>query len=221
MKIMFKYLTLIFLIFFTTKSVVCCPLSVDKIEKSVVCCPLSVDKIKKSVERQLNDFPKSTLQDLYKSFFQDRFGPGHIVSDTAMAGNYLRYELNHSTEFHDKYYEPTGYESNYYRVNLSVIKENKISYQDFFNAFLRSVEKVNLNDISEWKKEWADIEAVIISMNLNLENFEKDLEMIHSVLEQDKYAVHHSEIYNSEYHPHYRIIEKSIFEKEILPLLIN
>ena len=58
-------------------------------------------------------------------------------------------------------------------------------------------------------------------MNLNLENFEKDLEMIHSVLEQDKYAVHHSEIYNSEYHPHYRIIEKSIFEKEILPLLIN
>ena len=61
MKITFKYLILTFLIFFTTKS--------------VVCCPLSVGKIKKSVERQLNDYPKSTLQDLYKSFFQDRFGP--------------------------------------------------------------------------------------------------------------------------------------------------
>ena len=207
MKITFKYLTLIFLTFFSTKS--------------VVCCPLSVDKIKESVERQLNDYPKSTLQDLYKSFFQDRFGPGHLLSDTSMAGNYLRYELNHSTVFHEKYYEPTGYESNYYRVNLSVIKENKISYQDFFDAFLRSVEKVNLNDISEWKSEWAEIEAVIISMDLNLENFEKDLEMIHSVLEQGEYAVHHSEIYNSEYHPHYRIIEKSIFEKEILPLLVR
>ena len=177
------------------------------------------NSIQKSVQRQLNDFPKSTLQDLYKSFFQDRFGPGHLVSDTSMAGNYLRYELNNSTVFHEKYYEPTGYESNYYRVNLSVIKENKISYQDFFDAFLRSVENVSLDDISEWKSEWSEIESVIISMNLNLENFEKDLEMIHSVLEQDKYAIHHSETYESEYHPHYRIIEKSIFEKEILPLI--
>ncbi len=78
---------------------------------------------------------------------------------------------------------------------------------------------MNLNDIEEWKTEWAEIESVIISMNLNLENFEEDLEIIHSVLEQGKYAVHHSEIYNSEYNPHYRIIEKSIFEKEILPLI--
>ena len=54
-------------------------------------------------------------------------------------------------------------------------------------------------------------------MNLDLENFEEDLKMIHSVLEQGKYAVHHSEIYNSEYQPHYRIIEKTIFEEEILP----
>ena len=205
MKIIFKHLIIISLILFTTKS--------------VVCCPLSVDSIQKSVQRQLNDFPKSTLQDLYKSFFQDRFGPGHLVSDTSMAGNYLRYELNNSTVFHEKYYEPTGYESNYYRVNLSVIKENKISYQDFFDAFLRSVENVSLDDISEWKSEWSEIESVIISMNLNLENFEKDLEMIHSVLEQDKYAIHHSDTYESEYHPHYRIIEKSIFEKEIQPLI--
>ena len=205
MKIIFKHLIIISLILFATKS--------------VVCCPLSVDSIQKSVQRQLNDFPKSTLQDLYKSFFQDRFGPGHLVSDTSMAGNYLRYELNNSTVFHEKYYEPTGYESNYYRVNLSVIKENKISYQDFFDAFLRSVENVSLDDISEWKSEWSEIESVIISMNLNLENFEKDLEMIHSVLEQDKYAIHHSDTYESEYHPHYRIIEKSIFEKEILPLI--
>lgn len=187
--------------------------------KSVVCSPSSVDSIQKSVERQLSDFPKSTLQDLYKSFFQDRFGPGHIVSDTSAAGNYLRYELNNSDVFHKKYYEPTGYENNYYRVNLSVLKENKISYQKFFDAFLRSVENVSLDDISEWKSEWFEIESVIISMNLDLENFDADLEMIHSILEQGKYAVHHSEIYNSEYHPHYRIIEKKIFEEEILPLI--
>lgn len=185
--------------------------------KTAGCCPSSVDKIKAAVERQLSDYPKSTLQDLYKSFFQDRFGPGHIVSDTSAAGNYLRHELNNSEDFYERYYEPTGYENNYYRVNLSVIKENKISYQKYFDAFLRSVEKIDLDAISEWKEEWSRIEEVIISMNLDLENFEEDLEMIDSVLEQGKYAVHHSEIYNSEYQPHYRIIEKKIFEEEILP----
>ena len=186
---------------------------------TVDCCPLSVDKIKEAVERQLRDYPKSTLQDLYKSFFQDRFGPGHLVSDTASAGKYLRYELNNSDSFHKMYYEPTGCDTNYYRVNLSVLKENKISYQKYFDAFLRSVEKIDLDAISEWKDEWSEIESVIISMNLDLENFEEDLKMIHSVLEQGKYAVHHSEIYNSEYQPHYRIIEKTIFEEEILPLI--
>ncbi len=178
-----------------------------------------LSRIKKSVERQLSDYPKSTLQDLYKSFFQDRFGPGHLVNDTSTAGNYLRYELNNSESFHERYYEPTGYENNYYRVNISVLKDNKISYHKYFDAFLRSVEKIDLDAISEWKEEWSEIESVIISMNLDLENFEEDLEMIHSVLEQGKYAVHHSEIYNFEYQPHYRIIEKKIFEEEILPLI--
>ena len=189
--------------------------------KTTDCCPSSVDKIKVAVERQLRDYPKSTLQDLYKSFFQDRFGPGHLVNDTASAGRYLRYELNNAESFHENYYEPIGCDTNYYRVNLSILKENKVTYHQFFDAFLKSVKNVNLHDISEWKDEWAFIESVIISMNLNLENFDDDLEMIHSILEQGEYAVHHSEIYNSEYHPHYRIIEKKIFEEEILPLIRN
>ena len=204
MKNTLKYLIILLLLFCTN---------------TVDCCPLSVDKIKEAVERQLRDYPKSTLQDLYKSFFQDRFGPGHLVNDTSSAGKYLRYELNNSESFHKMYYEPTGCDTNYYRVNLSVLKENKISYQKYFDAFLRSVEKIDLDAISEWKDEWSEIESVIISMNLDLENFEEDLKMIHSVLEQGKYAVHHSEIYNSEYQPHYRIIEKTIFEEEILPLI--
>ena len=184
--------------------------------KTTDCCPLSVDKIKEAVERQLRDYPKSTLQDLYKSFFQDRFGPGHLVNDTATAGKYLRYELNNADSFHKMYYEPTGYDTNYYRVNLSVLKENKLTYHKFFDAFLKSVKNVNLEDISEWKDEWSFIESVIISMNLNLKNFDEDLEMIHSILNKGEYAVHHSDIYNAEYHPHYRIIEKEIFEEEIL-----
>ena len=38
--------------------------------------------VRTAVERQMQFYPKSTLKDLYKNFFQDKFGPGHIISDT-------------------------------------------------------------------------------------------------------------------------------------------
>ena len=44
------------------------------------------DEIRQAVAGQMHIYPKSTLRDLYKNFFQDLFGPGHIVSDTASAG---------------------------------------------------------------------------------------------------------------------------------------
>lgn len=40
-----------------------------------------------------------------------------------------------------------------------------------------------------------------------------------NILDQGKYASHHSIAYNEAYHPHYRLIEKTIFEKELLPLI--
>ena len=46
-----------------------------------------------AIERQLADFPESRLQDLYKSFFQDRFGPGHIINDRDGALRYIEAEM--------------------------------------------------------------------------------------------------------------------------------
>ena len=46
------------------------------------------------IETALSDFkhsfPKGQLRDVYKSFYQDALGPGHILGDTASARNYLR-----------------------------------------------------------------------------------------------------------------------------------
>ena len=38
-------------------------------------------------------YPRATLLDVYKSFFQDQFGPEHIVKDTLSVKNYLENEL--------------------------------------------------------------------------------------------------------------------------------
>ena len=177
------------------------------------------DPIRIAVENHLKIYPKSTLQDLYKNFFQDYFGPGHIVNDTTSAGAYLNRELSSFDNATGVYYEPTGYNGNFYRVNLSVIKEGIISRDVFFDAFIRSVTNIQSITIEEWKKEWAQIDSVIQTMDLSLANYSQDRENIFSLLEQGKYVMYHSGLFSEAYDPHYRIIKRKIFLEEILPLL--
>ena len=73
--------------------------------------------------------------------------------------------------------------------------------------------------MAAWVKEWEQIEGIIATMELSLPNYNADAEAIAAMLAEGHYAVHHSRVYNEHYAPHYRIIAKDIFEKEILPLI--
>lgn len=57
------------------------------------------DSIRLAYERLMMKYPLCEQRDVYKNFFQDYFGPGHIVTDTASAAKYLRHELEHADEF--------------------------------------------------------------------------------------------------------------------------
>lgn len=185
------------------------------------CSQAAVNKrqVRAAVTQQMQQYPASTLQDIYKNFFQDRFGPGHIVPDTARAGAYLRQELALVQDLDVPLYEACAERKTYYRVSLAAIKSGLVSYEVFFSAFIRSVTALPGVDVSDWAKEWASIEKIIRSMSLDLPNYEEDARAIEALLAQGYYAVHHSKAYNLHYQPHYRLIEKKIFEKEILPLL--
>ena len=61
--------------------------------------------------------------------------------------------------------------------------------------------------------------GTIDQMKLDLLDFKEDKQFIDSVLSVGKYAISHSPDYREAYHPHYRIIERSIFEQEIKPLI--
>lgn len=175
--------------------------------------------VRLSVERMLGCYPHSTLQDIYKSFFQDRFGPGHIVPDSAQAAAYLRRELEAVECTGASVYEPTGEQGNYYRVALAVIADGRVPFDSYLSAFLRSVRDVAPVDVAAWEAEWAAIEGFIASMGLGLPRYSEDAAAIRAMLSQGQYAVHHSRTYNEHYAPHYRIIAKEIFVQEILPLL--
>lgn len=176
-------------------------------------------RVQATVERMLSDYPQSTLQDIYKSFFQDRFGPGHIVADTARAAAYLRRELAVAGNTAMLLYEPTGDYGNYVRVALAVVSSGKVSLDKYLSCFLRSVREVQPVEVERWAAEWAGINRIIDGMSLNLPNYTEETIAIEKMLSSGHYAVHHSERYNNHYAPHYRIMAKDIFEAEILPLI--
>lgn len=180
---------------------------------------VSDDCVQAAVERMLADYPQSTLQDIYKSFFQDRFGPGHMVPDSAKAAAYLLRELESVDNLDVMLYEPTGDHGNYCRVALAAIKSGKVPLDIYLNAFLRSVREVRAVDVEQWIVEWLQIETVIRGMDLALPGYDDDAAAIRELLSQGHYAVHHSREYNKHYNPHYRIMAREIFEAEILPLL--
>jgi hypothetical protein len=56
-------------------------------------------------------------------------------------------------------------------------------------------------------------------MKLELPHQQEDKAFIEGVLAQGRYAISHSPQYREAYAPHYRIIKRDIFEKELTPLI--
>ncbi len=171
--------------------------------------------VQQAVREQLETYPESCLQDIYKNFFQDYFGPGHLIPDTAAAGNYLHRELDSYTSISGLVAEPTGWQGNFYRINLSVLKEQKIPYSVFFEAFIESAQQVCMPSTGEWLEEWQKIVQIIDGMQLNLPGYEADKKTLRELIQSGNYAVHHSEAYNQRYQPHYRLISKEIYESRL------
>lgn len=188
-----------------------------------IICPddksLARDSIAATLEFQLNLFPQSEYRDVYKHFMQDYFGPGHILTDTIAARNYLRRELNESEIFDGPIYVETGYRGNFYRVNLSLIKEGVIPFDLFFNAFVRSVQNIEPPSSEEWIRTWSAIDEVIAEKNLHFPNESTDKTFLAEQFSNGNFIMHHSRRFNESTNFHYRIISRDEFHSSLLPLI--
>jgi glyoxylase-like metal-dependent hydrolase (beta-lactamase superfamily II) len=172
------------------------------------------EKVQQAVREQLKKYPESRLQDIYKSFFQDYFGPEHLIPDTAMAAAYLRQELAESDITPaDVFIEPVGWEGRFYRVNLSAVKENKISFSVLLDVFVRSAGHAAKPPLPVWQAQWDEIVSHIDALQLHLPDYEADKENLRQILQSGHYAVHHSEAFNKAYHPHYRIVSRDAINR--------
>ena len=182
---------------------------------------LHAQDIQKFVKWQMETYPELRLLDIYKSCFQDYMGAEHLVSDSERVKAYLDQELE-TTSLDDLlpwYYEPCGIDSNYYRVSIRAIKENIIKEEMLLDAFVRSANSVERPSVESWRNRWHVIIGTIDKIQLKLPQYEEDKLFIDSILTVGKYAISHSPEYRETYHPHYRIVERRIFEEEIKPLM--
>lgn len=177
--------------------------------------------IDEMVKNQLSNYPKSRLLDIYKSCFQDFMGAEHLVGDTLSVRRYLEYELQQveGDSLMSWYAEPCGLQGRYVRVSLRVVQEGLVSLDQLLSAFIRSANDSVRPSVEVWKTEWEKIVGQIDEMRLGLPHYDNDRCFIADVLAQGKYAISHSPDYRAAYRPHYRIVRRDIFERELKPLL--
>lgn len=171
------------------------------------------DSIRAALEYQMKNYPSSQYRDIYKNFMQDYYGPGHLLNNKRAACDNLQNELSTTAKFDGPDYEATGFEGNFYRVNLRLISNGTIPYMTYMEAFVQSVQDIVPPDPETWKATWKEIDEVMKEMGLTFVNEEKDRKDLEAQFEEGNFMVHHSDVYNENVNFHYRIISREKLDK--------
>ena len=158
-----------------------------------------------AVREQLAIYPESALRDLYKSFFQDAFGAGHLLDDPGLSRLYFDRELAAMQSRGRRASEPCGLGHNFHRIPMDLITDSIAGREEYYDSFLRGARSFVLPDLASWKAEWQTIVEAITPLGHLIKDFEADERRIDSLLQSNSYALGHSDHYRSVYDPHYRI----------------
>lgn len=181
------------------------------------------DPVREAIRRQITQYPETRVQDIYKSFCQDCLGPGHLIPNPDAARAYLMEELQTYRadlasglyKIPAERYVPVGDAGNYVRVDLSVVLDSLVDAETLLEAFVRSANEGETLTEEEWKAKWTSVAAVIREDFPALPDAASELAAIDSLMAEGHYILHHSPVFEQTYHPHYRIVARDIFEKEL------
>lgn len=180
---------------------------------AAVSCSQPATKTEEFVSTEFATFPESRFVDIYKSFFQDAYGPGHLIPDTTHAGIYLSEELQYENWPDTLLWQATGINHDYYRINLVLVKNGTIPRDTFLLAMLESATLARKPEISDFKNQVEELYKVVQQKYPGLPDLEKDKKAIDAQLDKGEVMMHHSEHYLKTYQRRYRIVHRSVFER--------
>jgi len=174
---------------------------------------ISRELVQNYIDLELANYPQATLIDLYKNYFQDAFGPGHLMADTNAAKDYLVKELAETDYCDTILFQPLGIHRDFYRINLSLVKNGTIALDTLLNGMKESSVLARKPELPDWIIEWNQVLGIIQAYKPDIPNLQEDIQTIHRNLEKGIVVSHHSRQFTEAYHPHYRIIHKSVVER--------
>ena len=104
-------------------------------------------------------------------------------------------------------------------MDLSVVLDSLVSAEAYLDAFIRSANEGRRVPEEEWIAKWKVVGKVIRKDFPDIPDAGRDLETLDSLIARGDLIMHHSDAFSEAYHPHYRIIARDIFEKELKPLI--
>ena len=151
-------------------------------------------------------YPAATLQDVYKTCYQDFFGAEHLMRDTAAARYYLHEELE-ACRNQDlsamPLREPTGFRHRFLRINLQNIFDGTLTEDELLRLFIEAAGSDNAFS-DDWPREWQLIETIALEVHPSWAD--EELQQALRQAADLRRAVRHSDPFRAAYHPHYRII---------------
>ncbi|MBR1644134.1 MAG: hypothetical protein IJ684_02030 [Bacteroidales bacterium] len=164
-------------------------------------------------------FPAAALQDFYKYCFQDRFGPAHLITDSARCVAYIERETAEADSLGGPRYEPLRFCNGYVRVNLSAVADGLLDAPTLANAVRQSATQPDAAQLAAWPAQWDSVMVQLHELSTLPTHFADDSTAIANLLAEGKYVYHHSRTFNETYHYHYRLVRRDIFDAELLPRL--
>ena len=164
--------------------------------------------IRRMCEEIHENYPMATLQDVYKTCYQDFFGAEHLMNDTAMARKYIAYELEQCRDTDLSAmpkYEPTGFRHRFTRVNFACLIDGELTEEQLLTMFINAAGSDNAFS-NDWESEWLKIEAIALKVNPAWGEGALLIELRDAA--HGNYAVRHSDEFRNAYNPHYRIIKR-------------
>ncbi len=162
-------------------------------------------RILKTTACLLRKYPESSLIDIYKSFFQDEYGPGHLLEDGDKPRQYFFQELSVMTSRGRHTLEPCGTGCRFFRAPMDTVLDGLISPEEFYEGFIEGASGFSLPDLRQWVIRWEEILSVIQPLIDRIPDKRDDEKKISEALQSGRAVMHHSTGYVKAYDPHYRI----------------
>jgi hypothetical protein len=174
--------------------------------------------MKEVLIRHLERYSMAQISDLIKLIYQATFGPRHAVGQPSHEGiiSYIDSEMT-VLPVKPNHYLIEDIGGGYVRIDLEAVRLHILTATELANLFYRSMETSPLMDEEHRELFFERIAQIEILAKTKQISFPEDqvANEIKIYLQSGIRAVHHSDIYKINHHPHYRVVSRNLISETL------